>query len=379
MYDFISLNKLLDFFIEMGVPSFDIEVRHRGKTVMRRMHGYSDAQKTKPIDGTEKYHIYSCSKPITCVAMMTLFEKGKFSFYDRLSAYMPEFSKMYIREGDGVKEAQNPITIENLFTMSAGLSYDLRSENLMAAREQTGGRCQTREVMKYLAKDPLLFEPGTKFNYSLCHDVLAALVEVISGEKFGDYVKRNVFDRAEMGDSTFLPDEDVLSSLCAQYTYHADTREYEYIGPRNNYRIGTEYESGGAGCVTTVNDYMKFLESLRTGGKIISRESVKLMMQNRYTPEQSVNYFSPGYGYGLGVRCPIDASSPCTDFGWGGAAAAFLACDMKNEFSVYYAQHVLGSPNQSLRIKIAEYIRADLCGIDDGGAVFEAQKTQLTY
>lgn len=381
MYEFKSLNKLLDYFAQMGTPSFDIEVRHRGKTVMRRMHGYSDVGKTKPIDGTEKYHIYSCSKPITCVAAMTLFEKGKFSLQDKLSAYMPEFSKMYVREGDTVREAKNPITIENLFTMTAGFTYDLRSKNLMAAREETGGACATRETMKYLAKDPLAFEPGERFSYSLCHDVIAAFVEVVSGEKFGDYVKRNVFDRAGMTNSTFLPDKETLDSLCAQYRYHADKREYEYVGSQNNYNIGTEYESGGAGCVTTVDDYMKFLEALRVGNTVISRETVKYMATNKLLASQNAEYglWSLGYGYGLGIRCPLDNSSASTDFGWGGAAAAFLACDIKHEFSVYYAQHVLMAPNQSMRIKIPEYIRADLEGKDDNGEIFESQKTELTY
>ncbi len=381
MYEFKSLNKLLDYFAEMGTPSFDIEVRHRGQTVMRRMHGFSDKEKTKPIDGSEKYHIYSCSKPITCVAAMTLFEKGKFSLQDKLSAYMPEFSKMYVRENGALREAKNPITIENLFTMTAGFTYDLRSENLMAAREETGGICGTRETMKYLAKDPLAFEPGAKYSYSLCHDVLAALVEVISGERFGDYVKKNVFDRAGMTNSTYLPDKETLDSLCAQYAYHADTGEYEYVGARNNYRIGSEYESGGAGCVTTVDDYMKFLEALRVGNTIISRETVKYMATTKLLPSQNAEYgiWALGYGYGLGIRCPLDNASPMTDFGWGGAAAAFLACDIKHEFSVYYAQHVLAAPNQSMRIKIPEYIRVDLNGIDADGEVFEAQKTELTY
>ena len=381
MYEFKSLNKLLDKFAEMGVPSFDIEIRHKGNKVFRRMHGYSDLEKTKPIDGSEKYHIYSCSKPITCVAAMTLFEKGKLGLTDKLSAYMPEFSKMQVLENGVVRDAKSDITVEQLFTMCAGFTYDLRSKNLNLCREETNGVCATREAMKYLAKDPLAFDPGAKFNYSLCHDVLAALVEVIAGEKFGDYVKRAVFDRAGMENSTFLPNKEILDSLCAQYRYNADSNKYEYIGACNGYRIGEQYESGGAGCVTTVDDYMKFLEAIRVGGNIISRETLKLMTTNRLLPSQNAEYgsWNDGYGYGLGLRCPLNRESNSTDFGWGGAAAAFLACDMENEYSVYYAQHVLCAPNQIMRGKIPAFIKADLLGLDGETEVAKAEKTELTY
>ena len=150
MYEFKSLHKLLDCFAEMGIPAFDIEVRHKGQTVLRRMHGYSDYEKTKPIDGSEKYFIYSCSKPITCAALMTLFEQGKFSLQDNVSAYIPEFAEMNVAENGTLRKAQRPITIENLFTMTAGLTYDLRSTNLNDAREKTGGACPTVETMRYL-------------------------------------------------------------------------------------------------------------------------------------------------------------------------------------------------------------------------------------
>ena len=243
MYEFKSLHKLLDCFAEMGVPAFDIEVRHKGQQVLRRMHGYSDYEKTKPVDGIEKYFIYSCSKLITCAALLTLFEKGKFGIYDKLSNYIPEFAEMTVVENGIARKAENPITIENLFTMTAGLTYNLYSDNLRDAREKTNGVCPTVETMKYLAKDPLAFEPGARFSYSLCHDVIAALVEIISGEKFSVYVKKNIFDRLGMQNTTFAVSEKVLSELCAQYRYNAETKTYNSVGTLNNYLLGSDYES----------------------------------------------------------------------------------------------------------------------------------------
>ena len=168
------------------------------------MNGYSDLENKIKIDGKEKYNIYSCSKVITCTAALQLFEKGMFSLEDKLSDYMPEFKNMTVKTDDGVKKAENSILIKHLFEMTAGFSYDVFSTELKKAISETKGKCPTREVMKYLAKEPLLFEPGDRWEYSLCHDVLAAFVEVVSGEKYEKYVKKNIFDVIGMNNSTFM-------------------------------------------------------------------------------------------------------------------------------------------------------------------------------
>ncbi|MBE6611408.1 MAG: beta-lactamase family protein [Ruminococcaceae bacterium] len=212
-----KLDSLLDSFAGIGVPSFDCLVYHHGKPVYRRMHGFSDYEKQTPICGNERYFIYSCSKPITVTAALTLYEKKLFDLDDKLSDYLPEFANMTVRDGDTVRPAEGAITIRQLFTMTAGFTYNLGSANLKDGIAATGGKALTREMMKYLAKDPLAFDPGARFEYSLCHDVLAALVEVLSGMKFGDYVKKNIFDPLGMKDSTFcLPVSD-YDTLCAQY------------------------------------------------------------------------------------------------------------------------------------------------------------------
>ena len=376
MYSFTRLNEHLDKFIEMGVPSFDIKVLYKGDEVFRRMHGYSDYDKTVPINGKELYNIYSCSKPITCTAAMTLFDKGKFSLEDKLSDYMPEFTNMKVQTENGLRDAVRPIRIIDLFTMSAGFTYNLRSENLLRAVKETNG-ASTVETMKYLALDPLVFEPGEKFLYSLCHDVIAALVEVISGEKFGDYVKREIFDKAGMTETTYLPDENTKKKLCAQYRFENGT--YVPIGDICTYRLGENYESGGAGVVSSVDDYVRFLEAFRTG-KLISDKARELMITSKLTVEQLSDYGikSIGYGYGLGVRCPLTPDSRSTSIGWGGAAAAHLGCDIKKGITYYYAQHVLGSPNQAMRNDIAFLIEEDL-GIEEKETESVVYKEKLTY
>ena len=313
--------------------------------------------------GNERYNIYSCSKVITCVAALVLLEKGKFSLEDRLSDYMPEFSDMSVRMADGkIRKAEKPIQIKHLFEMTAGFSYDCYSPELRRAREETKGKCPTRETMKYLAKEPLLFEPGDRWEYSLCHDVLAAFVEVVSGEKFEDFVKKNVFDIVGMNNSTFMLQESEIETITPQYRF--EDGRIKNIGKHIfNYKIGTEYASGGAGGISTVDDYVKFLEGLRTY-KLLKPETLRLMTTDRLSEHQKRTYWwGETHGFGLGVRCPT-GDARYTDFGWGGAAGAFLAVDMENGITVYFGSHLLSSPAQGLRAMLYRFVCAELFAND---------------
>ena len=164
---FENLKKFCDYFLELGHPGFDLNVYKDGECVLRYMNGYSDMENKIKVNGNERYNIYSCSKVITCTAALQLLEKGLFSLEDKLSDYMPEFSEMTVKTDEGIKKAKNSILVKHLFEMTAGFNYDCFSPQLMKAREETGGRCPTREVMKYLAKEPLGFEPGERWEYSL--------------------------------------------------------------------------------------------------------------------------------------------------------------------------------------------------------------------
>jgi len=328
------------------------------------------------MNGKERYYIYSCSKVITCAAALQLWEQGKFQLTDKLSDYMPEFAEMTVKTEDGIKKAEKPILIQHLFEMTAGFSYAVRSPNLMLAREQTQGRCPTREAMKYLAKDPLLFEPGTRWNYSLCHDIIAALVEVVSGQLFNDYVTEHIFKPLGMEHSTFILPEEEKKELAQLYRADEATGQIENYNHYNSYIIGSEYASGGAGCVSTVEDYSKFLEGMRQG-KVLKPETLKLMGTNRLTEEQLKTFTLSTHGYGLGVRCPKDER--VTEFGWGGAAGAYLAIDLPHNLTVYYAQHVLLSPNRPLRSKVYTTLMEELSGEAVQQETAAADAKNLTY
>ncbi len=355
---FDNLKLILDRSAALGIPCSEILVCQNGKEVFYDLRGVRDAEGT-PLRPNEKFNIYSCSKPITCAAALTLLEQGKLSLDDDLCDYIPAFGDVKVKKNGGIFKAENKIKLRNLFTMTAGLTYDMESAEIARGRADTDGACPTVRMMDYIAEMPLAFDPGDSWNYSLCHDVLAAVVEIVSDKRFGLYVKEKIFDPCGMHESTFLLPEEEVESLPAQYVHSPESGFTEISRAIRRYKPGYLYESGGAGCITTVRDYIKFLEAMRNE-KILSRETLDLMYTDHLTDAQRAACWAPvGYGYGLGVRVP-DATGRRTDIGWGGAAGSYLALDERNGISLYYAQHVLNSPNKDLRKDIIEAAKLDL-------------------
>ncbi len=358
---FESLDRILDHFLKLGVSGNDCVVYKDGECIYRRQRGFSDAEQQIPMNGKEVYNLYSNSKFITCVAAMQLVEKGVLSLDDPLYDYIPDFKKMRVLcpEG-GTVEAKNPIKISDLFKMTAGFSYCLDSPSLAMAQRVTDGKMPTVEAMRFLANEPLLFEPSTRWEYSLCHDVLAAVIEVASEKRLSLYIKENIFDPLGMNDSTYNLPDDRLDTVCAQYRRNEMGERYN-CGPRIiQYKLGSEYESGGAGCVSTVDDYIKFLEALRKGDSILSEASVKLMATDALTEIDHAGYwFADKYGYGLGIRTPKNGSDRI-DFGWDGAANAAGAIVLEHGITMYYGQHYLGMPDDYLKRDIIECVLKDL-------------------
>lgn len=373
--DFEKLKNLMDYFVEQNyAPGNTIKVCHKGEEVFSYSCGYSDLEKRIPMKGSEHFNLYSCSKITTVTAAMQLLEKGKFLLTDPLYEYIPEYKNMCVKMPDGeITEAKKHITIQNLFNMTAGLTYNRETEAFALARELTGGKMNTETVVRCIAKDPLAFEPGDRFCYSLCHDVLAGLVEIVSGKKFRDYVKENIFEPLEMNESVYHLTKDIEKNMATQYRFvpaeekgsfdmvkaqqSGDDKSgvYVEVGNENSHSLGEEYDSGGAGIISTAADYIKLAAALANYGKsvngerILSRVSVELMRTNSLTPQQLETFNWPqlaGYGYGLGVRTMIDRAAGGSlgnvgEFGWGGAAGASVYIDPQEEFAAVYLKHTL--------------------------------------
>ncbi len=363
--DFTPVKNFMDQLAAARGPGCDISIRLRGQEVLRYQAGYEDAEKTVPLGPDKLYNIYSCSKVTAVTAALQLHEQGAFLLDTPVYEFIPEYKDITVRQPDGsAKKAENIMTMRHLFTMTAGLNYDLFGAAMQKLQAETGGEMPTLAIARALAAEPLDFEPGAHWQYSLCHDVLAAAVEVISGQRFADYVQKNIFDVLDMQDSCYH-NEAVRRRIACQYTYdltetdpvalcaHISKGTLRLLDKSVPHILGPAHDSGGAGITSSVADYSKFASALANGGvgpgggRILSPGSIRLLQTDQLTQAQRADYNWPamkGYGYGLGVRTMIDPAlagsiGSIGEFGWGGAAGANVIADPSIGLSVFFAQH----------------------------------------
>lgn len=365
--NFSYMKDFMDALTAWRIPGNDISVRIENKEVFRYQSGYCDCENKIPMTNDKLFNIYSCSKVATVTAALQLYERGRFLLDDPLYNFIPEYKEMYIKKENGeLVKAENHITLRHLFTMTSGLNYNTQSEHIKAMKEKTLGKMNTLEVIKSFAKEPISFEPGSGWQYSMSHDVLAAVVEVVSGKKFSDYVKENIFEPLDMRES-FYHNDQVLGRVAEQYRYVNSNEDnlvklqsgaagqsdghVENVGKKVSHVFGSEYDSGGAGITTSVSDYSKFVSALANGGvgqtgeRILASGTIELLRTPQVT--NGINWKQlKGYGYGLGVRTLVSkAESGSTgnvgEFGWGGAAGATVLVDPDERLSMFYTHHML--------------------------------------
>ena len=370
-YSFTKTEKLLDKFLELGVPGYAIAVMKDGECIFSKKDGYSSLEDKTPVTGKESYYMYSCTKVLTCTAALMLYEKGAFKLDDPVAKYLPEFANMKVKAEDGtLRPAEKPMLVHHLFSMTAGFDYNLQSPSMKEFHKDTDGRCPTREFARYLSREPLFFEPGTRYNYSLCHDVLGVLIEVWSGERLSDFMKKNIFEPLGMKNTLFRPTEEEKERICPLYIFGENNGKMITRLPSTiSYQLGTEFDSGGAGSVSTLDDFVLFLEALRTY-KLLSPDTVRLMSTDRIGGlYDDFELAAKGYGYGLGVRCRRADGHPNSldlyDFGWQGAAGSHAAVDTENGISVVYVQHMLNYPNHEHKKDLVRTITAEILAKDN--------------
>ncbi len=366
--NFKALQHFMDTLPSRGIPTADLVVMEGHEERFRHQVG-------KPLTGHELYFMYSCTKLVTCVAAMQLFEQGKFLMNDPISTVLPEFADVRVKNGAYTVPAVRPITFRHLFTMTAGLGYNLTSAYIQDVSECTGGRCPTRETVAAMAKIPLDFQPGEGYQYSLCHDVLAAAVEVMSGIRFGAYLKKYIFDPCGMQDATFALTDDVKARMAPQYRFNDRRGVAEEMPLSNMYVLGSEYESGGAGLICSLSDYAKFAATLASGGvtasgvRILSPASIALMRADCLTDSMKVTFREKwpaldGFSYGYGVRTCTDPAAgilaPAAEFGWHGAAGSLVLIDPAHHISLFYAQHMLNNQEAYVHPRLRHCLMAGM-------------------
>ena len=362
--NFDRLKSFLDYELPaMGIPGSDTVIYLGHDEVFRHTTGFDNLDKQTPLSPNALYNMYSCTKVTTAVAATQLIERGEITVTDPIYAYFPEFRNMFVKVKDengnviDLTPSKEPILIQHLLTMTSGINYKLDSPTINRFKEETGGKCPTIEFPAALASEYLEFEPGTKWCYGLSLDVIGALIELVSGQKLGEYMKENIFEPLGMKNTSFGFTDEKLKMMATQYKYDPENGcAVEIPKTQNPFVFGSEYESAGAGLISCLDDQILLTDALthlglgKNGKRILSERAVNLMRANALSPEV-LKTFTPkhflGYGYGYGVRTNLNPSSvgnlaPVGEFGWDGAKMSYINCDPENKISMFHAEHMGG-------------------------------------
>jgi CubicO group peptidase (beta-lactamase class C family) len=306
-----------------------------GETVYRENFGYLNLVEKTPMDETAIFRIYSMTKPITAVALMTLFDEGKFTLDDKVSKFIPEFegAMVYNAETKTLEPQIDELTIRHLLTHTSGIPYgwDQKAyvDSLYRTLSASAWDGTIGEKVKILAKIPLKNQPGTKWEYGLGIDVAGYLVEVISGTPLDVFMKTKIFDPLKMDDTGFFTPEEKHSRLATLCTIKNDTLQEAEGQMKEGFKKPVTLFSGGGGLVSTVDDYLKFCRMLLNGGELdgvrILQESTAQLVMTNQLPAGVV--FDENKGYGL-----AGSVNPETGvYGWAGAASTKFWIDPKNQ------------------------------------------------
>ena len=354
--NFKELDAFLDGFAAMGIPAADVLITQNHKQIYRKTVGIADYEGKLPLTDKNIYWCFSATKIVTCAMAMRLVEEGKIDLDAPVSDYLPEYADLFVKRADDtVSRAERVMKVRHLFSMSSGLSYDFRNEHMQVFLKNNP-HATTREVVAEFVKTPLQFEPGTHYLYSLSHDVLAAVCEVATGMLFSDYLEEYLFKPLGMKDTGFRPTEEQRSRFVAMHRYLGGLGKSVPESLDNCYIFTDRYDSGGAGLFSTVTDYSKFIATLAAGGvsadgyRLLKPETIALMQKNELCDDALLDFVKDrlyGYGWGLCGRVHMNPAtslslSPIGEFGWDGAAAAFVMVDTENKLSLYFGTHTLG-------------------------------------
>lgn len=343
---FTKLTDYLDHLSQEGVPGCEMVIWKDHREIYRHVAGEAK--------GGETYWLYSATKVLTMTVTMQLIEKGVLRLNDPAADYLPAYTNLTVREGDIVRPAKTVMTLEHLMAMQGGLDYDLAAPAIQRKIRESRGNAGTVEMVNCFAEKPLHFDPGLGFRYSLCHDVVGAIVEAVTGKPLSVLANENVLEPLGIRNLSFHPNTEQLARLAPQFTVDENGKTVSVPNRRDSLASMPHYDSGGGGLMGDADSYILLADALANNGigangaRILSPASIDDMRTNRQYGPALTGWkkvlHKRGYGYGLGVRTLTDASasrSSIGEFGWDGAAGAWVLMDPVNHLSAFYVQHVL--------------------------------------
>lgn len=323
-------------------------VRKNNREVLYAAAGHANAKAGTPLERNHIFRLYSQSKPITSAAVMLLAERGLIDLMDGVDRYLPGFASPKVLTDKGVVPANRPVRLMELLGMTAGLAYPdgdpvgqlvakvfVENEELMRA----GGGMGTVEFCNRLGEIPLCFQPGSHWRYATCADILGAVVEVVSGKPFDQFLKDELFIPLGMMDTDFWVPGDKQNRLVTCYKrVPGGLEEYHSLHLAvGDYTRRPAFCSGGAGLVSTLDDYAAFAQMLLNGGeyqgvRILKPDTVRYMTQAQLLPAPQADMWDSlnGYGYGKLMRVcqqpgQYDGLARLGEYGWDGWLGSYFA------------------------------------------------------
>lgn len=324
-------------------------VARHGKIVHFESAGWRDMEAGAPMTNDALFRIYSMTKPITGVALMMLYDEGKFRLSDPVEMYIPELSDLQVAAGTDdngeliTEPADHPMTVRELMAHTGGLTYGIFSgsevDSMYVEADLLNSGITLKEMVTRLGAIPLRQQPGSMWHYSVAVDVQGYLVEVLSGQAFDDFLDERLFGPLGMNDTDFYVPAEKAERFAQIYTYdeEGNLAPSEMFGAANDYMVDPALKSGGGGLVGSTMDYLKFTQMMLNGGelngvRILSPLTVDLMHRNQLPRGMPDNILgAPGTVFGLDfavVTDPVEAESfSAGEYYWGGAAGTWFWID----------------------------------------------------
>jgi CubicO group peptidase (beta-lactamase class C family) len=343
-------------------------IARRGRIAYCDARGHLEIERRRPVTPEAVWRIYSMTKPITSVALMMLYEHGRFQLDDPVHCFIPSWKDLTVFTGGqhpsfATTSAARPMTIRDLLTHTSGLTYGFMERSGVDAAYRTLGVADRArlgytlaDLIATLGELPLEFSPGTRWNYSVATDVVGYLVEVISGQRLDAFLAEHVFQPLDMRDTGFVIRDDQVPRFAASYERQADGRLKLIDDPTHSQYRRASFLSGGGGLVSTAVDYQRFASMLVNGGeldggRLLGRKTVELMTANHLPGDQDLSALAlpgmftqapyVGFGFGLGVavlQSPARAHTPGSPgaYGWDGAASTTFFVDRAEELTAIF-------------------------------------------
>ena len=379
-----NLNTIVDKHIQNGLyPCAQWKIIHQNNVHEGKL-GFLDIESRAPIVENTLYRIWSMTKPIVSTVALQLIDENKIKLNDPITKYLPQFSNLKVLKNidsdiSDLVDINKMPTIKDLLSHTAGFSYNFLGDSLAKEYDRVGlfhsETTTLEEEINLLSTLPLLYQPGTRWVYSVSVDVLARIIEIVTNGTLQSELQKRIFEPLDMNDTAFIVDQKNNNRLMEQYEFDSLKKKINRPIDKKQYISGvgyptnkSSYARGGHGLFSTLEDYSKFAQMLLTGktklGEVIVSQSILSQATTNHLDSQlfplEIKNFDvevleenglASYGWGLGFRVMIDLNKTpdglgsIGEFGWAGAAATYFLVDPKNDLTAVLMTQVLGADN----------------------------------